>query len=128
MEDRTLYTLCSRITGMNPKASCGALNPPICRIVETPIPLRFAFGMGVSTIIFIKLQYRLQRCIIVLNSVGSAGDVVPFQALAVKLKRAGHQVKMLPDEIYRNVIMQWLIDVSLMCETSFIIKRDETKR
>ncbi|MBU1172167.1 MAG: glycosyltransferase [Proteobacteria bacterium] len=39
---------------------------------------------------------------IVLTSVGSAGDVVPFLALAVELKQAGHQVKMLSNEIYRG--------------------------
>jgi len=40
----------NQVSEKDSAASCGVLNPPLRGIVETPIPLRFAFGVGVSTI------------------------------------------------------------------------------
>jgi hypothetical protein len=39
-----------RITGMNPKASFGIHTLRCAGLFNLPIPLRFAFGIGVSTI------------------------------------------------------------------------------
>jgi hypothetical protein len=36
------------ITGMNPKASCGLHTLRIAGLFNLPIPIRFAFGIGVS--------------------------------------------------------------------------------
>jgi sterol 3beta-glucosyltransferase len=47
---------------------------------------------------------------VVLTSVGSVGDVEPFVALAVKLKKSGHQVRMLTNEIYREMFESQGID------------------
>jgi sterol 3beta-glucosyltransferase len=47
---------------------------------------------------------------IVLTSVGSAGDVEPFVALAVELRKSGHQVRMLSNEIFREAFESYDIE------------------
>jgi sterol 3beta-glucosyltransferase len=43
-------------------------------------------------------------------TVGTRGDVQPFLALALALKRAGHQVKLCTHEAHRSLVENWKIN------------------
>jgi hypothetical protein len=51
-----------KITGINPKASCGDQAIRFAGLFNLPIPRRFAFGIGVSLIVHIaRSNYDLRR-------------------------------------------------------------------